>query len=57
MMEEMRRWGIIPAYAGLTIQDVMEAKVKTDHPRLRGVNDAMTGISALPTGSSPLTRG
>ena len=49
--------GIIPAYAGLTLDGSASDVIKGDHPRLRGVNGEATVTDDGAGGSSPLTRG
>ena len=48
---------IIPAYAGLTLDQTIKVEGEADHPRLRGVNHPPTQTPATPAGSSPLTLG
>ena len=49
--------GIIPAYAGLTLDGSASDVIKGDHPRLRGVNASNSATLVKYGGSSPLTRG
>ena len=49
--------GIIPAYAGLTLDGSASDVIKGDHPRLRGVNLMREFGVSMVLGSSPLTRG
>ena len=51
------RWGIIPARAGFTSGALWGLPSCGDHPRSRGVYQAVAVRSASPTGSSPLARG
>ena len=49
--------GIIPARAGFTATRRSRSRVRTDHPRSRGVYDELTARGATVEGSSPLARG
>ena len=49
--------GIIPAYAGLTLEFLLGRVCIADHPRIRGVNLRSMAPTTTPTGSSPHTRG
>ncbi len=49
--------GLIPAYAGRTIQGSRKNNSPTAHPRLRGADRARAGRATTSWGSSPLTRG
>ena len=51
------RRGLIPAHAGKTIEIHVSSFQFTAHPRSRGENLMITGISGARAGSSPLTRG
>ena len=51
------RLGIIPAHAGKTYPHGGLLLPQGDHPRSRGENSDSAVITALTTGSSPLTRG
>ena len=48
---------IIPARAGFTILSMGDDRLKSDHPRSRGVYDTHVITGADVTGSSPLARG
>ena len=48
---------LIPAHAGKTLRQTMEAQLNAAHPRSRGENTASALVAALNSGSSPLTRG
>ena len=50
-------FGLIPAHAGKTIEIHVSSFQFTAHPRSRGENLMITGISGARAGSSPLTRG
>ena len=52
-----RRPGIIPAYAGSTLEPRRRANTITDHPRIRGEHRPRGFRSAPGPGSSPHTRG
>ena len=43
MIEQFRRYGIIPARAGFTAWNVAEISELTDHPRSRGVYHRVFG--------------
>ena len=49
--------GIIPAYAGSTMQTFNERKTDGDHPRIRGEHISVVIGLVVGTGSSPHTRG
>ena len=49
--------GIIPAYAGSTLDTTLPFRSWWDHPRLRGEHNIPRTIHILSIGSSPLTRG
>ena len=49
--------GIIPARAGFTLGEEAYRRAGSDHPRSRGVYDAVTVYGDYLTGSSPLARG
>ena len=49
--------GIIPAYAGSTIEDLEGEDLLEDHPRIRGEHPACPSPPSQPRGSSPHTRG
>ena len=53
----MRRWRIIPAYAGSTRHHPDRARPSTDHPRIRGEHVAAGIAAGAVAGSSPHTRG
>ncbi len=52
-----RRRGIIPAYAGSTIERRSSVFGEVDHPRLRGEHSDSDGVTVVAEGSSPPTRG
>ena len=54
---EIRDVGIIPARAGFTFYMTHENFRDADHPRSRGVYDAVGGLASGVAGSSPLARG
>ena len=49
--------GIIPAYAGSTLQILAAVAAGADHPRIRGEHAKPSGSSPRTLGSSPHTRG
>ena len=49
--------GLIPAHAGKTVLRVLRAGACAAHPRSRGENSPTNAFTAVPAGSSPLTRG
>ena len=49
--------GIIPAYAGSTVEQGLGYELVEDHPRIRGEHVAWSGVSEALRGSSPHTRG
>ena len=49
--------GIIPAYAGSTVDWTMVTSRVADHPRIRGEHATSTATTNLGNGSSPHTRG
>ena len=49
--------GIIPAYAGSTLQDFLPQSEQLDHPRIRGEHFQEVVRGAVALGSSPHTRG
>ena len=49
--------GIIPARAGFTTRRSCQPDTHGDHPRSRGVYEAVTKLAASQGGSSPLARG
>ena len=49
--------GIIPAYAGLTLEFLLGRVCIADHPRIRGVNAIPMITTVNVAGSSPHTRG
>mgnify|MGYP000946773022 CR=1 FL=1 len=51
------RWRIIPARAGFTRESLRKSAIARDHPRSRGVYEAVTKLAASQGGSSPLARG
>ena len=48
---------LIPAHAGKTLRQTMEAQLNAAHPRSRGENVSVPRQSGKTAGSSPLTRG
>ena len=52
-----RRPGIIPAYAGSTVEPSEMLTAQKDHPRIRGEHYVNSVYPALAAGSSPHTRG
>ena len=52
-----RRLGIIPAYAGSTICELLGEEVQEDHPRIRGEHAKVESQQRHIEGSSPHTRG
>ena len=48
--------GIIPAYAGQTLETPLSPRIRQDHPRIRGTNDNDKIIPLRKMGSSPHTR-
>ena len=55
--EEGRVGGIIPAYAGSTLRNVIIDAQKADHPRIRGEHALIPREGGVKLGSSPHTRG
>ena len=53
----MTRIRIIPARAGFTTTTTLATRVRTDHPRSRGVYTQAWDDEAWAAGSSPLARG
>ena len=49
--------GLIPAYAGSTLQTAQPRQRRRAHPRLRGEHPIKPFIKSVKYGSSPLTRG
>ena len=49
--------GIIPAYAGSTLENVNNGGLDRDHPRIRGEHGRPDILHVYDTGSSPHTRG
>ena len=49
--------GIIPAYAGKSMQRYFYAGLFKDHPRVCGEKSCQTGAASLALGSSPRMRG
>ena len=54
--KERHRGGIIPAYAGQIVSNPLNETPVQDHPRIRGTNLAMVGLTIDYVGSSPHTR-
>ena len=57
MIEQFRRYGIIPARAGFTPRRARPRSWAGDHPRSRGVYPEAPGMASESWGSSPLARG
>ena len=51
------RWGIIPAYAGSTLNPDLMPSQRPDHPRIRGEHRKRRSDGGVLRGSSPHTRG
>ena len=49
--------GIIPAYAGNTVREILGCADRRDHPRVCGEHSAISTRVLLPMGSSPRMRG
>ena len=49
--------GLIPAHAGKTVRARSAARTAGAHPRSRGENKLINGVTHRWAGSSPLTRG
>ena len=56
-LEGRRVLGIIPAYAGNTLDRLFALNLKRDHPRVCGEHPSMSIILPLTEGSSPRMRG
>ncbi len=52
-----RLTGLIPAHAGKTARSHARGRRTAAHPRSRGENSALGGLTGMLPGSSPLTRG
>ena len=50
-------YGIIPAYAGSTVEPSEMLTAQKDHPRIRGEHLASSSLHIFMHGSSPHTRG